>query len=51
MCTLSDSAATEDDGSVILGGPDGPLRRYECTDELRDHPGSTQPPSGEVTGA
>ncbi|UFR02687.1 hypothetical protein KBP30_16510 [Streptomyces sp. Go40/10] len=51
VCTLSDSAATEDDGSVILGGPDGPLRRYECTDELRDHPGSTQPPSGEVTGA
>ncbi|MFG3011837.1 hypothetical protein ACGFZB_15490 [Streptomyces cinerochromogenes] len=50
VCTLSDSAATEDDGSVILGGPDGPLRRYECTDELRDHPGSTQPPSGEVAG-
>ncbi|MGW7787109.1 hypothetical protein ACWGKX_05925, partial [Streptomyces tricolor] len=52
VCTLSDSAATEDDGSVILGGPDtAPLRRYECTDDLRDHPGSTQPPSTEVTGA
>ncbi|AKN69341.1 hypothetical protein QR97_05465 [Streptomyces sp. PBH53] len=52
VCTLSDSAATEDDGSVILGGPDtAPLRRYECTDDLRDHPGSTEPPSTEVTGA
>ncbi|MEU6664392.1 hypothetical protein [Streptomyces sp. NPDC046727] len=51
VCTLSDSAATEDDGSVILGGPDGsPLRRYECTDEVRDRPGTTEPPSGEVTG-
>ncbi|MEU3829687.1 hypothetical protein GT045_18645 [Streptomyces sp. SID486] len=52
VCTLSDSAATEDDGSVILGGPrPGPLRRYECTDDVRDHPGTTQPPSGRVTGA
>ncbi|MEU2063132.1 hypothetical protein [Streptomyces sp. NPDC013455] len=54
VCTLSDSAATEGDGSVILGGPaggpdSGPPRRYECTDEVRDHPGSTQPPSSEVT--
>lgn len=52
VCTLSDSAATEGDGSVILGGPEkGPLRRYECTDEVREHPGSTQPPSSGVTGA
>ncbi|MEU3525308.1 hypothetical protein AB0E62_15785 [Streptomyces sp. NPDC038707] len=51
VCTLSDSAATEGDGSVILGGPDGgPLRRYECTDEVRDHPAGTRPPSSEVTG-
>ncbi|MCL3995123.1 hypothetical protein [Streptomyces lavenduligriseus] len=51
VCTLSDSAATEGDGSVILGGPDaGPLRRYACTDEVRDHPAGTRPPSSEVTG-
>ncbi|WP_181796793.1 hypothetical protein [Streptomyces sp. WELS2] len=51
VCTLSDSAATEGDGSVVLGGPDaGPPRRYECTDEVRDHPAATRPPSGEVTG-
>ncbi|MEV6112141.1 hypothetical protein AB0L59_06360 [Streptomyces sp. NPDC052109] len=51
VCTLSDSAATEGDGSVILGGPDhGPLRRYECTADVRDRPGSTEPPSSEVAG-
>ncbi|MEU5079184.1 MULTISPECIES: hypothetical protein [Streptomyces] len=51
VCTLSDSAATEGDGSVILGGPDaGPLRRYACTDEVRDHPAGTRPPASEVTG-
>ncbi|MEU7559023.1 hypothetical protein [Streptomyces eurythermus] len=50
VCTLSDSAATEGDGSVILGGPDaGPLRRYACTDDVRDHPAGTRPPSSEVT--
>ncbi|MFI0166975.1 hypothetical protein [Streptomyces sp. NPDC017095] len=50
VCTLSDSAATEGDGSVILGGPDGsPLRRYECTDRVRERPGGTRSPSGEVT--
>ncbi|GHI05413.1 hypothetical protein AQI88_22770 [Streptomyces cellostaticus] len=49
VCTLSDSAATEGDGSVILGGPgSGPLRRYECTDDVRSRPGSSQPPSSEV---
>lgn len=51
VCTFSDSAAAEGDGSVILGGPDSaPLRRYECTDEVRSRPGSKEPPSGEVTG-
>ena len=50
VCTLSDSAATEGDGSVILGGPGtGPLRRYECTDDVRNRPGTTEPPSSEVT--
>lgn len=52
VCTLSDSAATEGDGSVILGGPGTrPLRRYECTDDVRTRPGSTEPPSSEVTAA
>lgn len=50
VCTFSDSAAAEGDGSVVLGGPDGePLRRYECTDDVRSRPGSTKPPSSEVT--
>jgi hypothetical protein len=49
VCTLSDSAATEGDGSVILGGPrTTPLRRYACTDDVRSHPGSSAPPSSEV---
>ncbi|MEU1403351.1 hypothetical protein ABZ471_13490 [Streptomyces sp. NPDC005728] len=49
VCTLSDSAAAEGDGSVILGGPGtGPLLRYECTDDVRSRPGSTAPPSSEV---
>ncbi|MFH9089047.1 hypothetical protein [Streptomyces sp. NPDC017673] len=52
VCTLSDSAATEDDGSVILAGPvPDPLRRYACTDEVRDHPGTAQPPSSGVPDA
>jgi hypothetical protein len=51
VCTLSDSAATEGDGSVILAGPGtGPLRRYACTDDVRDRPGNTAPPSSEVEG-
>lgn len=50
VCTLSDSAATEGDGSVILGGPaPAPLHRYECTDAVRNRPGSTDPPSTDVT--
>ncbi|WP_405647767.1 hypothetical protein [Streptomyces sp. NBC_00019] len=50
VCTFSDSAAAEGDGSVILGGPDGAaLRRYECTDEVRAEPNSAKPPSTEVT--
>ncbi|MFF4550975.1 hypothetical protein [Streptomyces sp. NPDC001435] len=50
VCTFSDSAAAEGDGSVILGGPGNePLRRYECTDDVRSRPGSTEPPSSEVT--
>ncbi|MFE2049960.1 hypothetical protein [Streptomyces sp. NPDC059459] len=51
VCTFSDSAATEGDGSVILAGPDEEsARRYTCTDEVRARPGSNEPPSTEVTG-
>lgn len=50
VCTFSDSAAAEGDGSVILGGPGSePVRRYKCTDEVRSRPGSTEPPSSAVT--
>ena len=50
VCTFSDSAAAEGDGSVVLGGPGtGPLRRYACTDGVRSAPGTTEPPSTEVT--
>jgi hypothetical protein len=50
VCTFSDSAAAEGDGSVILGGPDkAPLRSYECTDEVRTAPTRAEPPSTEVT--
>ncbi|MEU9332245.1 hypothetical protein AB0D49_03650 [Streptomyces sp. NPDC048290] len=50
VCTFSDSEAAEGDGSVILGGPDGtPLRRYDCTDEVRTDPGAQAPPSEDVT--
>lgn len=50
VCTFSDSAAAEGDGSVVLGGPDNtPLRTYECTDDVRSRP-EKRPPSNEVTG-
>ncbi|MFJ6741224.1 hypothetical protein ACIQOU_20315 [Streptomyces sp. NPDC091279] len=49
VCTFSDSAAAEGDGSVILGGPGTDvLRRYECTDDVRSRPGTLTPPSSEV---
>lgn len=52
VCTLSDSAAAEGDGYVVLGGPNtGPLRRYACTAEVRSHPGSQVPPSSEADGS
>ncbi|MFD7702455.1 hypothetical protein [Streptomyces caelestis] len=51
VCTFSDSAAAEGDGSVILGGPDDARpRRYACTDEVRSRPDDAEPPSSEVTG-
>ncbi|GGY91685.1 hypothetical protein [Streptomyces poonensis] len=49
VCTFADSTAAEGDGSVVLGGPGtDPLRRYECTAELRSDPGTRKPPSTEV---
>jgi hypothetical protein len=49
VCTFSDSAAAEGDGSVILAGPgDRAPRRYTCTDEVRARPGSNEPPSRAV---
>ncbi|MFI1534181.1 hypothetical protein [Streptomyces anandii] len=49
VCTLSDSAAAEGDGSVVLGGPgDTRPRHYECTEDVRSHPATTKPPSTEV---
>ncbi|MFF7606639.1 hypothetical protein [Streptomyces parvulus] len=49
VCTFSDSAAGEGDGSVVLAGPgDAPARRYACTDDVRTRPGSNEPPSTEV---
>ncbi|MEU3658371.1 hypothetical protein AB0E77_01190 [Streptomyces sp. NPDC032940] len=51
VCTFSDSAAADGDGSVILAGPDDRApRRYTCTDEVRARPGSNEPPSRAVTG-
>ncbi|MEU6816415.1 hypothetical protein [Streptomyces sp. NPDC046860] len=49
VCTFSDSAAAEGDGSVVLAGPaPAAPRRYECTEDVRDHPGRVQPPSAAV---
>ncbi|GGZ56818.1 hypothetical protein [Streptomyces bluensis] len=49
VCTFADSAAAGGDGSVVLGGPGTePLRRYECTTEVRSEPGAEKPPSSEV---
>ncbi|MER5376898.1 hypothetical protein [Streptomyces sp. NPDC002553] len=46
VCTFSDSAAAEGDGSVVLGGPGAERpRRYACTDEVRSRPGAKKPPS------
>ncbi|GGY02156.1 hypothetical protein [Streptomyces djakartensis] len=51
VCTFSDSAAAEGDGSVVLGGPGAQApRRYECTDEVRARPGSEELPSRDAAG-
>ena len=52
VCTFSDSAAAEGNGSVILGGPDDAApRRYRCTDDVRARPAAGKPPSTEATGS
>jgi hypothetical protein len=48
VCTFSDSTATEGDGSMLLGGPDGPVRRYSCTPDVRARPGVRMTPSAPV---
>ncbi len=49
VCTLSGSAASDGDGSVVLGAQQGrELRRYECTDEVKQRPGNKVPPSSNV---
>ncbi|MFC8131832.1 hypothetical protein [Streptomyces sp. NPDC057302] len=46
VCTFADSAAAGDDREVIMGGPgDDPLRRYECTQAVRQRPGTVAPPT------
>ncbi|MFD9073233.1 hypothetical protein [Streptomyces lasiicapitis] len=50
VCTYADSAASDGDGSVILGGPAGSPRRYECNPEVRARPGTVAPPSRAVEG-
>ncbi|GGV62183.1 lipoprotein [Streptomyces longisporoflavus] len=46
VCTFADSAAAGDDRAVLLGGPgDDPLRRYECTQAVRQRPGTVAPPT------
>ncbi|MEV2249686.1 hypothetical protein AB0I94_03850 [Streptomyces sp. NPDC050147] len=49
VCTFADSAAAGDDREVIMGGPgDDPLRRYECTQAVRQRPGTVAPPTETV---
>ncbi|MET7357326.1 hypothetical protein ABZS76_02645 [Streptomyces sp. NPDC005562] len=48
VCTLADNA-TADDSAVVMGGPGkSPLRRYECTTEVRARPGTVAPPMKSV---
>lgn len=41
ICTFVGSAAADEEHKVVLGGPDSdrdPLKRYECTEEMRSRP-------------
>ncbi|MGW1028886.1 hypothetical protein ACWD4J_35280 [Streptomyces sp. NPDC002577] len=52
VCTYADSAAADEHGAVVLGGPgDGPARRYECTSDVRTRPGTALPSSEAVSGS
>jgi hypothetical protein len=52
VCTFSDSAAAEGDGSVLLGGPTPtPVRHYTCTPEVRASPAATPPTSADLDGS
>ncbi len=52
VCTFADTAATGDNGSVVLGSTSADaLRRYECTADVQSDPGAGIPPSTEVPGS
>jgi len=52
VCSFAGSEATAaEDGTVVLGGPAGRPRRYECTPQVRSRPGTVAPPSREVSGS
>ncbi|MFF7655053.1 hypothetical protein ACFZCY_35335 [Streptomyces sp. NPDC007983] len=41
ICTFAGSAAADEQNKVVLGGPESdrdPLKRYECTEEMRSRP-------------
>ncbi|MDG4860465.1 hypothetical protein P8605_20265 [Streptomyces sp. T-3] len=49
VCTLGNSVAGADEGKAVLGGPgEAPLRQYECTEALRQRPGSAPAPTEPV---
>ncbi|MGI5481045.1 hypothetical protein [Streptomyces lavendofoliae] len=44
VCTYAENGATADGGTVLLGGPGPyPVRRYACTEQLRERPDSAAP--------
>ncbi|MEU8585402.1 hypothetical protein AB0C59_00075 [Streptomyces sp. NPDC048664] len=52
VCTFANSEATAaDDGSVVLAGRDETvLHRYECSTDVRTHPGDKHPPYAQIAG-
>ncbi|MEU4893473.1 hypothetical protein AB0B12_35580 [Streptomyces sp. NPDC044780] len=43
VCTFADTTVADEDGKVVLGGPDSqrdPLKAYQCTEEMRRNPGT-----------
>ncbi|MGA5423139.1 hypothetical protein [Streptomyces lavendulocolor] len=44
VCTYAENGTTADGGTVLLGGPGPyPVRRYACTEQLRERPDSAVP--------